>query len=386
MISVENTIRDARALIRIDSQNPGPFEGQCAEWIGNRLTDFGLTPSRQSADLSRSNIVAAIPGRGSASRLVLLAHMDTVPIGEGWTYPPLGAVLAGDRIYGRGACDMKAGLAVAINLLGWLAAAPIRPSGDVLLVATVDEEGPEMGGAHALVASGLLQPDDQILALEPTGMRLRIAQMGLRWIRLTVFGRMAHAGRAHLGLDANHIMCRVIDDLKQAVSSLPHNDAILGRPRMTCGVFRGGIAPNVVPPSAEVQLDLRLVPPMTPGDVIAFVRERTEHVLSEFPGARYEVAPLGAERPAVRADDNAKIVIALRDAFRTCTQAALPSGGDDGHEAYTDASMVAALTGSSSATVFGPGTTDNAHTSDEYVSIADIELTCRLMAELVQNW
>lgn len=386
MISVPNTVRDTRALVTIDSQNPGVLEGRCAEWVSNRLSDLGLTPSHQLVLDGRSNVIAGVTGSGSAPRLVLLAHMDTVPIGEGWTFPPLGGVVADDRIYGRGACDMKAGLAVAINLLGWLAEDRIRPSGDVLLVATVDEEGPDMLGVHTLVASGLLRPDDQILALEPTAVRLRIAQMGLRWIKLTVVGRMAHAGRAHLGLDANHIISRVIDDLKRTVSALPYDDEILGRPRLTCGVLTGGVATNVVPPSAEAQLDLRVVPPMTPHDGVDLVRACVEKVLTDFPGAGYEISLLGAERPAVRADETAKIVVALRDAYTACTQSVLPSGGADGHEAYTDASMVAALTGSRTSTVLGPGTTDNAHTADEFVRLADIDLTCRLMSELIRDW
>jgi acetylornithine deacetylase/succinyl-diaminopimelate desuccinylase-like protein len=386
MISIRNTIRDTRALVSIDSQNPGALEGRCTEWVGNRLSEFGFSPQLQSVAGARSNILAGVSGAGSAPRLVLLAHMDTVPIGEGWTLPPLGGIVADERIYGRGACDMKAGLAVALNLLGWLFEDRICPSGDVLLVATVDEESPDMLGAHALVASGLLRPDDQILALEPTAVRLRIAQMGLRWIRLTVFGRMAHAGRAHLGLDANHMISRVVDRLKQAVNALPYNDEILGRPRLTCGVLTGGVATNVVPPSAEAQLDLRVVPPMTPREGTDMVRTCVEEVLVEFPGARYEIGLLGPDRPAVRTADDAKIVVALRDAYSRCTGSDLPSGGGDGHEAYTDASMVAALTGSRTCAVLGPGATDNAHAADEFVRISDIELTCQLMSELIRRW
>lgn len=386
MISAESAIRDTRTLIGIDSQNPGPLEGACAEWVGNRLADLGLQPALQPVTAGRSNIVATVPGSGTAPRLVLLAHMDTVPAGHGWTFPPFGAMIADDRIYGRGACDMKAGLAVALNLLGWLAADQVQPAGDVVLVATVDEEGPDMSGAHALARSAILRPDDQILALEPTGLRLRIAQMGLRWVTITVSGRMAHAGRAHLGIDANHVLCRIVDSLKDAVDSLPYRDPVLGRARMTCGTIAGGEAVNVVPPLARAQIDLRLVPPMTPDSLMDLVRRQAADVIAAFPGAGYELTPLGAERPPVRADNDAPVIRALRRAYQECTGAVLPSGGADGHEAYTDASMVAAVTGSTSATVFGPGSTDDAHASDEFVRVADIELMCRVMTQLVRSW
>src|SRR5207244_10935525 len=142
---------------------------------------------------------------------------------------------------------------------------------EVVPCATGDEEGPAMAGAHALVAGGLVTAEDQVLALEPTGLRLRIAQMGLRWMELTVHGKMAHAGRAHLGIDANHVMARIVDRLKARVDALPYEDSLLGWPRFTCGTLTGGVAPNVVPPWSHAQLDLRLVPPMTIDDTVELV-------------------------------------------------------------------------------------------------------------------
>lgn len=385
MISTDSALQDTAALVRIDSQNPGVLEGRCAEWVGNRLADCGLDVAEQHVDGNRHNLVSQVPG-GDGPRLVLLAHMDTVPIGEGWTNGPLEARITDGKLFGRGACDMKAGLAVAINTLDWLTRGGPTPSGDVVLVATVDEEAPGMMGAHTLVQSGLLRSDDQVLALEPTGLRLRIAQMGLRWLHLQIRGRMAHAGRAHLGIDANHVVARVVDRLKTRVAELPHHDEILGRPRITCGVLAGGVATNVVPPSAYAQLDMRYVPPMQPHDVIELVESVTASVISEFPGASWTLDRLGADRPPVRAADDAKIVSGLRRAYRTVAGGEVPVGGPDGHEAYTDASMVAALTGSGSCTVFGPGTTDQAHTADEFVPLSDVDLCCRLLGQMVTDW
>ncbi|WP_405085283.1 M20 family metallopeptidase [Microbispora sp. NBC_01389] len=386
MISLDSVIADTSALIGIDSQNPGPLEGKCAEWVGNRLADAGLAPERMPVVEGRDNVIARVPGDPAAPRLVLLGHMDTVPVGEGWTHPPFGAAIAGGRLYGRGACDMKAGLALAINLLDALTAGGRPPRGDVVLVATVDEEAPDMAGAHRLVESGFLRPDDQVLALEPTGMRLRIAQMGLRWLTVRMHGRMAHAGRAHLGIDANHLTAKLVDRLKTVFAALPYEDPVLGRPRFTCGVVKGGVATNVVPPSCEARLDVRIVPPMTPKQAQAMVEQVAAGVVAEHPGARYEIEPLGAERPPVRAADDAPIVRGIRAAYQAHVGGPVPVGGADGHEAYTDASMVAALTGSTSCTVFGPGATDQAHTADEYVPLADLDLGARLLWTLMDNW
>lgn len=386
MINLETTIADTQSLIRIDSQNPGVQESACAEWVGNRLTDMGLSVASELVEGDRRNLIATIPGSGASPRLVLLSHMDTVPIGAGWTLPPLEGVIKDDRIYGRGACDMKGGMAVALGLMESLVKTSTEVSGDVVFVATVDEEAPDMAGAQHLVSSGFLRPDDQVVALEPTGMRLRLAQMGLRWIDITVTGRMAHAGRAHLGIDSAHVMARVVDRLKQHVYCLPHEDEILGRPRFTCGKINGGVATNVVPPTTAASFDIRIVPPMTIDQVISMVESVAGEVMQDFPGATFDITPLGAPRPPVRADEASKIVTGLRAAYGQETGEPLPHGGDDGHEAYTDASMVAALTGSMSCTVMGPGSTDQAHTADEYVPIGDLDLAGRVLWRLARDW
>ena len=385
MIDLNRVVADTQALIRIDSQNPGIQEAACGDWVAGRLAEIGLEVTRMSVAGNRENLLATVPGKESAARLVLLAHLDTVPIGGGWTKDPLGAEISDGRIYGRGACDMKGGVAVSLGLVEALhRAGGMR--GDVLFVATVDEEAPDMLGAQELVKSGLLRPDDQVIALEPTGTKLRIAQMGLRWLRVTVTGRMAHAGRAHLGIDSAHVMARIVDRLKAYIAALPHEDPILGRARFTCGVFNAGVATNVVPPSAEAYFDVRIVPPMRIEDVVPMVSQIAAEVVADFPGAEFSVNPLGAPRPPVRASDDSAIVSGLRAAYQQVIGSELPFGGDDGHEAYTDSSMVAALTGSTSCTVFGPGSTDRAHTADEFVPISDLELVSRVMWQLTQNW
>jgi len=383
-VDVDQAVRDTVSLVRIDSQNPGPLEGECARWVFDRLGQAGVERAIAPVTDARDNVVATVRGRGEGPRLVLLAHMDTVAIGDGWSVAPLDGLIRHGRIYGRGSADMKSGLAVAVNLLEVLAAGP-PPRADVVLCATVDEEA-GMAGAYAVAESGLLRADDQVLALEPTGLRLRLAQVGLRWLELEATGRMAHAGRAHLGVDANHVVAHIVDRLRERVAALPYRDELLGRPLFTCGTIAGGVGVNVVPPACIARLDLRFVPPMTADDVLAMVQAEAVAAMAVFPGAGVEVRALGPARPPVRAADDAHIVRRLRDGFRDVTGHVLESGGADGHEAYTDASMISTLTGSTSCTVFGPGSSDNAHTADEYVGISDLETAARVLERVVADW
>jgi succinyl-diaminopimelate desuccinylase len=386
MIDLNKVIADTQSLIRIDSQNPGIQEANCTNWVSQRLEEIGLTPESFIVDGNRRNLIATIPGEGIAPRLVLLGHLDTVPIGSGWNHPALDGVIVDEKIYGRGACDMKGGVAVALGLFESLLSSGIKPSGDIVFVATVDEEAPDMAGAQALVRDNLIYPDDQVIALEPTGTRLRIAQMGLRWLDIEVTGRMAHAGRAHLGIDSAHIMSRIVDQLKALIQRLPHEDSILGKPRFTCGEFHAGVATNVVPPSANAKFDIRIVPPMKIEEVIPLVEKVASEVIKDFPGAKVQVKGHGAPRPPVRASDESLIVKSLKSSYRKVTGNDIEIGGSDGHEAYTDASMIAALTNSLSCTVFGPGSTDQAHTADEFVSIADLDRVSKVIWDLATNW
>jgi len=387
MIDPQSVIADTVALIAIDSTNPGRLEGACSDWIQHRLEGLGLEVSRHEVLPGRDNLAVTVPGRDrTAPRFVLVSHMDTVPIGGGWTKPPFGGVIEDGLLYGRGACDMKAGLALTIGLLEALVTSGTVPAGDVTAFYTVDEEAPGMLGAHALVDAGLLRPDDQILAPEPSGMRLRISQMGLRWLTLKVTGKMAHAGRAHLGTNAVHVMAHIVGELETAFAALPFDDEILGTARFTTGVIAGGVATNVVPPSCEAELDLRIVPPLVPEDAVAMVEQVANRVIARYPDASFEIGMLGARRPPVRASDDSVIVRTLRASYER-TAGRLPEiGGADGHEAYTDSAMIAALTGSVSSTVLGPGATDQAHTADEFVPIADIELGAALLWDMVQTW
>ncbi|WP_320671361.1 M20 family metallopeptidase [Patulibacter defluvii] len=386
-VAIETVVRDLQQLVRIDSQSPGPQEAEVIAWLAQRLDRPGIRTRRQPVPGGGENLVFTVPGTGDAPRLVLSAHMDTVPVGDHWTVDPLGGELRDGAIWGRGSCDMKAGLAVAVATLEAFADGP-APPGDLVLAATVDEEGPSMRGVHALVADGLVGGDDQVLALEPTGLRLRIAQVGLRWLELVVHGRMSHAGRAHRdGIDANHLAALIVCELKERVGGLAGEHPLLGPPRCTAGVVHGGVATNVIPGSCRVELDVRVVPPAAPEDATALVREIADGVIARFPGSRYELRGLGVGRPPVVADDASPIVQGLRAAWEEVHDGArLPQGGEDGHEAYTDASMIAALTGSRSSTVWGPGLPKHAHVADEHVTVEQLETAVRVLERLVAAW
>lgn len=370
-------------FVRIDSQNPGSNELACAQLVSNFLGEYGIHYELVPAEEDRPNVVARIPGRGEKPPLIFLAHMDTVPVGSGWSVEPLAAELRDGRIYGRGSADMKSGLAVVLVILSQLARSGKPLAGDVYLAATVDEEGPEMKGAVALVNAEVLPAPCYVLAPEPTGLNLRIAQVGVMWYKIETFGRMAHAGRAPLGVDANHAMAEIVTAVKTAVADLPHEHPVLGRPVVTVGRLDGGVKTNVVPAYCQAEFDLRIVPPLGCTDANELINRIVEQAVGQVDGASATVKNLGLQRPPVEAPTESPLVLTIRRAFKEVTGNAVGVGGSDGHEAYTDASIVSVLTSNPHCTVFGPGSTDVAHTSDEYVDVEDIRVAYEVLQRVV---
>lgn len=370
-------------LVRIDSQNPGTNEQACAEYVSRFLENSRIDHDFMPVEEGRPNVVARIPGRNEKPPLVFLAHMDTVPVGSGWSVEPLSAERRDERIYGRGSADMKSGLAAVLTILRDISDRDPPLAGDVWLVATVDEEGPEMRGAVALIEAGILPKSCYVLAPEPTGLNLRIAQMGVMWYRVETFGRMAHAGRAPLGVDANHAMAEIITAVKTAVANLSYEHPILGRPVVTVGRIDGGVKTNVVPASCRGEFDLRIVPPLGCADANELISQTVQQAVRRVDGAHASVENLGLQRPPVEASADSPLILAVQRAFKEVTGREIGIGGADGHEAYTDASIVSVLTQNPHCTVFGPGSTDAAHSVDEYVDVEDIYIAYEVLRRLV---
>ncbi len=384
MTTHDDLITLTQELVRIDSQNPGANEQACAQYVSRFLTESGIEHDFMPVEEGRSNVVVKIPGRSETPPLVFLAHMDTVPVGPGWSVDPLAAELRDGRIYGRGSADMKSGLAAALMILREISGSDRSLAGDVWLVATVDEEGPYMKGAVDLAKAGILPGSCYILAPEPTGLNLRIAQMGVMWYRVETFGRMAHAGRAPLGIDANHAMAEIVTDVKTSVANLSEEHPILGRPAVTVGRIDGGVKTNVVPANCQAEFDLRIVPPLGCADANELISQIVEQAVQRVEGARASVENLGLQRPPVEAPADSPLILGIQQAFQDVTGREIGIGGADGHEAYTDASITSVLTRNPHCTVFGPGSTDVAHTADEYVEVEDLRLAYEVLRRLIE--
>jgi succinyl-diaminopimelate desuccinylase len=334
-----------RELIRCKSVNPPGDEALVADALERFLRAYGVETWRGEVLPGRPNLYARAGSKGPV--LLLNGHMDTVPAGEAWTRGAFEGELADGRIYGRGAADMKAGLAACAVTLARLALRADVPAGSVLLAAVVDEECGARGARHAVDLDGIRA--DAAIVAEPTDMRLVTSTNGQLNFTLRLSGRAAHSSEPALGHSA-------IGDAARLTQVLEACD-----PPFLVGSIHGGVAANVVPASCELRIDRRLG-----------VHERLEKVEAEF--ARI-VADLTAGAPSPAEYDVTLAVppVALEDGHPVTTAIAQAVGQSPpfGHSEQTmDASWFAEA--GIPTVVLGPGDPSQAHQADEHVLVEDL--------------
>ncbi|MED1599853.1 M20 family metallopeptidase [Alkalihalophilus marmarensis] len=383
-MSVTEVVNLTRELIQIPSENPTGNELACARYIESWLRRInGIEVSVHEVEEGRCNIIAAYHSSMKTSRpLVFIGHMDTVPVEGDWTYHPFGGQIVDGKLYGRGACDMKSGLACALIALKNLAEAKVELERDVVVIASIDEEGPYMKGAVALEKEHLIPEDALLVAMEPTSLTMSTSHKGTIWYELNVEGKSSHGGNAHLGADAVHAASEVISRLKQQVAALPYDHPIFGKPAISVGSIRGGHKTNMVAGSCRVELDFRLVPPMTKEEANAIMKACVREGCESVPGTKALIKHYGWQRPPIETDADSPLVKMLAQSYEKVKDERIK---ETGFPAYTDVSMISLRNGNKDIIVFGPGDLDQAHAVDEYVEIDQLEVCTEVLMELARS-
>jgi acetylornithine deacetylase/succinyl-diaminopimelate desuccinylase family protein len=364
-ISVLETLAD---LVRINSVNPewgGPGEGAVADYVTRFFERAGIGVEREEVLPGRPNVVARLPGVDRRRSILLEAHMDTVGV-AGMTIDPFEPRIADGRLWGRGSCDIKAGLAAMMHTLAGLKAADVVPPIDIVLAAVVDEEH-EFRGVTALLESFDVMPDAAVVA-EPTRMEIARANKGvLRW-RIIAHGKSAHSSKPELGADAITAMADVVrafadDAARLAESTHP----LLGAATCNIGRIDGGDQVNFVPAHCAISIDRRLLPGESIEDVLAAYEVLLESVREGHPKIRFESeAPTLADAAMETAADEAIVLAAGMIADKTGLSSrpiGVPFGCDCTKLSRAGIPSI----------IFGPGSIDQAHTADEYVPIQEVE-------------
>lgn len=366
-------------LVRIESTNPGAFEYKVSDFVYDFLAQTGADVLRHEVKDGRCNIVATLKGEQSGPRLVYICHQDTVPLGDGWHHDPLAAEIIDGRMYGRGSCDMKSGLAAGMLAFRNIAAMGKKLKHDFLFIASMDEED-IMIGADKLIADGIVRADDYVLDAEPTNGAIKVAHKGKTWFRLDAKGVACHASTPEKGSDAVAALSEVICAINHRLRALPVHPE-LGPCAATFGIINGGLNLNIVPGECYCTIDMRLTPPTTNEQSIRLVEAAIAEGCANVPGTSCTYTVL-AQRPAVEKDNDSYLLKMLRAATKDVTGEEAPV---DFFPGYTDTAVIAATTGNRNCMSYGPGDLFYAHKPDEFVELDDITRCTRVMTRLAES-
>ncbi|MDX1547940.1 MAG: M20/M25/M40 family metallo-hydrolase [Rhodothermales bacterium] len=374
---MEDRLEDLlRGLVACNSVSPtlagGPGEGEAATFVMDALTAAGLRPVRQEPADGRFNVVARVPGRGDAPPLLLNAHLDTV--GTDGMDAPFRLRRDGDRLYGRGAYDMKGSAAVMLALAETLAADP--PPGDLWLTFVADEEDRSVGTEH-LVAQWLPTlgtPPAAAFVLEPTEEQIGVAHKGFVWFEVEITGQAAHGSRPEQGIDAALPLTAALAELKALTDALAAEppDARLGPATVHVSRIEAGSEWSVIPAAARLTWERRTLP----RDADGRMQDELERVLEAvraFPGRHTATGRIPfVRRPHAVADDALPVRL-LRRAAPDATLAGLSF--------WTDAAL---LGPHMPAVLYGPAG-HGAHAIDEWVSRASLGRVYQALLRVVNS-
>ena len=389
-------------LVRRPSVNPmgrdlsGPeyLEGRVTDYLVQRFTAAEIAWARQPVSPGRDNVVARLEATVPDAPTILWdAHQDTVPA-EGMTIDPFAPLVRDGRMYGRGACDVKGGMAAMLVALDRLRASPLPRRATVVFSATVNEEF-GFSGARALARlwdDSVTVPTDaaarQIVVgrpvaavvAEPTDLELVVQHKGaVRW-RIRVRGRACHSAFPEQGSNAIYPAGRVILAIEALATELlaRQPDHPCGPPTLNLGTIRGGAGVNLVPDLAVLEVERRVLPGESPvaarDEVIARIAAACESATVEHDPPFLESAGL-ADASANRAA--AAWIESLAAAVRVGGAAGRRSAARYG----TNASVFAGAGVPS--VVFGPGSIAQAHTADEWIELAEVDAAAAALAATV---
>jgi succinyl-diaminopimelate desuccinylase len=373
-IDVDALVSFTRELVRIPSVfDParGLDESPAAELVAEQMRAFGWSPELDLVAPGRPNVYCTVEGDRPGRTLMFEGHTDVVTEGDPatWTFDPFGGELRDGRILGRGAADMKAGVAAMLFATDALVRSGSFP-GRIVLAALVDEEG-MMEGAKHFVATGRAAGIDGAICCEPEGGEICHVAKGALRLRVDLTGVMAHGAMPFQGRNPNRAAGQVLVALAALEASLqrlhgehPH----LGLVWVTPTVLRSGdpVQMNVMPAHASVWVDVRTIPSVDHDDLVAEVRRLAADAAAPT-GVTADVAVID-DRPAVAVDERHPLVRAVWDAHAAVGTSPPRLGGVPG---ATDGTVLTSRGGIPSV-VYGPGGKWIAHQADEFVEVDDL--------------
>jgi len=372
MQKLPESVSLAQRLVQIDTRNPGGDESACIDLLGEVLQKAGFSITNESFEQGRPSLVAR-RGKGLRPALCFAGHIDTVPLGNNaWSHDPFGGVIENDRLYGRGACDMKSGIAAMVTAACRLGTF-LQDDEDLILIIVAGEETGCLGSRYLAEKRELLGNAGALIVTEPTSNYPLVGHKGALWLSARFAGKTAHGSMPEKGDNAVYKAVDAVKRLQTFDFNLaPH--PLLGSPSLNIGYFHGGLNINSVPDAAEFGIDMRTMPGLDHQDLIRRIkatvggdaRVSTLVDVSSLwtdPDTPWVQGVYGLVEPIIGQKPEAKTV-----AF------------------FTDGAPLQSAYGGIPALILGPGDSTMAHQTDEYCTISEIVDATSIYERIIEQW
>jgi succinyl-diaminopimelate desuccinylase len=369
-----------RDLIRIPSVvkpgDPIGNEAAVARHVERWLAKEGLALEVHEVAPGRPNVLAWLGEKGSGRSLLLEGHTDVVTEGNPreWTHPPFAAALVDGKIYGRGAADMKSGLAAAMVAAAAIKRSGARLGGRLVVGALVDEEGDMIGVKH-LCTTPIGRSLDAAIICEPEQNELCLEQRGVVWARVAIRGHMAHGAMPEAGINPITALGALLAEvpalerrLRRLCSRSPHLRPATVTPTVVRAPVQGVEQSNVIPSAAHAILDVRLTPGPDAAAVAGEIDAACHAAMKRLPGVSIAWAPVNGYRLATRVERSEPLVKAMVAGVRQATGKRATFGGVPGS---TDGTILRMTLGIP-IVICGPGNRLIPHQADEYVEVQEL--------------
>lgn len=360
-------------LVQRNTENPPGDERPIVDVITALAEREGINYEIDEYAEKRVNIYLSLGDPHEGRRLLFNGHTDVVPAGEGWSHPPFAGHIENGRLYGRGACDMKAGVAAMLGALVSLARADFQSKGMLMVALVADEEAHQSGTIRLLEKYPSF---DFAVVGEPSELGIITSHKANMYVEVTAVGKAAHASVPHLGVNALDEMARLLvafDEYKKGLSST--KDELLGEPTITATLASAGVSSCIVPEECSVTFDRRMLPDEDPEFVWTEI-QRFVHRFAEGSGVQFHLRRLWTA-PGMKTATDAEIVKKLSNAILEVTGEPPTISG---WPAVADSGWIAAK--GIDTVIFGPGDIKLAHGPDEYVPLADVLAAQRVYMKL----
>jgi len=360
-----------RSLLQFDTVNPPGRERDCARYAGAMLQEWGCKVDYHEYADSRTSVVARLGGSEKKAPLCLTGHLDIVPLGaRAWTRDPFSGETEGDKLYGRGSSDMKAGVA-AILLAVRNLSKKLNGTPGVVVVLTAAEEGGCIGSRH-LAEKQLLGKAGALVVAEPTSNYPFVGHKGSVKFHAAFKGVGAHGSMPELGVNAIYKAAKAIGKL-EGFSFDTKKHPVMGGPTLNVGTIEGGNTVNAVPDAARIGVDIRTVPGMDHDALLS----RLKNLIGEAEFDVFSNLP-----PVWTAPDDDW----MQRVFEICKPYVGEAPAARTAPYMTDAANLLKVYAGAPTVVLGPGEAAMAHQTDEYCSMERLRQSVEIYEKIILDW